>query len=168
VTDGDILLSAVPEDRRDEFRAYITDLVQNDDHMGIDWDFLGFIQDYVNIAKLLQRKADVHSFPLDLLGRAGVKHRTPLTVYDVGCSSALQHILFDPRILYVGIDTYGTAPRFFRDGCRYVCGQFSHVAASLDVDRENAVGVANMSLLYGSAEEELRMFDATFRQKVIL
>jgi hypothetical protein len=91
------LLPYVEEGRRQEFSSYVDQLIETDECFGIDHSFLGFMGDYVQYAALLLRKVDVHDAPWD-------RQRPLLTVYDVGCATALQHVVFDPRILYVGID----------------------------------------------------------------
>lgn len=169
MSDCELLLSYVAPEKRAAFAAYVDDLVENDDRFGIDHHELGFMSDYVNFAALLKRKADVADITGGVFG--GRRQRERVVVYDVGCCTALQHVLFDPRIDYVGIDVgQGDgdtwAPRFFRDGCTFIRGRFVDVIKTLAIPR-GAVGIANMSLLYGSADE-LPAFDAAFRQKFVL
>ncbi len=171
--DRTLLLQHVADARREEFAAYIDDLVRNDDCFGIDGDFLGFMADYVNIAALTERKGRVWKMPRPDEAW-GTRIRPPasktVTVYDVGCSTALQHILFDEGITYVGIDMghRRPEPKFFRSDCTFVRGRFAEVVESLNVNPAMAIGVANMSLLYGSNESDLELFDRTFRHKIIL
>jgi hypothetical protein len=166
-TDDDfgLLLPYVPEARRKDFRAYVDALIASADYE-FDYGFLGFITDYVNYASLLKRKADTQvTAPWDK------RPVPPLTVYDVGCGGALQHLVFDPRIHYVGIDVLNKPePKFFRDNCRFVHGWFSEVVESLNIDPKNSIGIANMSLLYFSMHDDgcLALFDRTFRQKFVL
>jgi hypothetical protein len=163
MTDTERLLRHVAPERREAFLAYVRELVDNDETWGIDGAFLGFMEDYEQIASLLVRKAQVKAVPL-----FGVSDGGRLVVYDVGCATALQHVVFDSAIEYVGIDFMQPEPRFFRDGCRYVSGRFSEVLGSLAIDRKYAVGVANMSLLYCAPRTELEAFDAAFDMKIVL
>jgi hypothetical protein len=161
------LLPYVSEDKRKDFDRYVNELIESAPY-AFDFDFLGFISDYADYASLLRRKADAHdhlSWPGDRSSAS-----PPLTVYDIGCGGALQHLLFDSRIHYVGIDTLGTPePKFFRGNCRFIKGKFSDVIKTLDIDRHDAVGIANMSLLYFSSEDPCtELFDRTFRTKFVL
>jgi len=159
----ELLLRRVPDDRREDFIEYVEKLVCEDDSVGIDMSFLGFIEDYENFAQLLVRKADIR----EMGARMGWEKQR-LTVYDVGCCLALQHVLFDPRINYVGIDIMKETPRFFRDGCTFIQGRFSDVVGQLAINPTTAIGISNMSLLYGSPAEESALFDRTFRKKFVL
>ncbi len=167
--DIELLLPYVPEPRRKEFVKHIHELCNRDEHRGdIDPSFLGFMRDYFHYSKLLNRKADVHDAAPFLTYKK--TPLPPITIYDVGCCTALQHLFFDPRLHYVGIDRgLKEEPRFFRDNCTFVKGRFLDVVESLKVDKRYAIGIANMSLLYcQSNQEELDLFDRTFRQKFIL
>lgn len=169
----DLLLPYVAEGRRAEFRAYVDEYLR-DNETGLDHGYLGFLDDYVNYASLLVRKASIqgagHGAMHHMLGtKRCADCPPPLTVYDVGCGSAFQHVLFDPRIRYVGIDHGGRRePRFFRDGCTYIRATFSDIVEALAVDPENSIGIANMSLYYMHPEGDLAVFDRTFRRKFIL
>ena len=146
------LLQYVAESRRKEFVSYVERLIAEDEGCGIDPSFLGFICDYEQYAKLLERKADVHNpYPASW----GYPIEPPLTVYDVGCASALQHVVFDERIHYVGIDIgHGCPdPKFFRPNCTFVRGRFADVVDKLDVHPQSAIGIANMSLYYTCTED---------------
>lgn len=164
-----LLRGHVSEDRRADFDRHIAWLIKNDEWYSIDASYLGFMDDYVNIASLVERKVVINDFQFPF-GDTPRPKNPPITVYDVGCATALQHVLFDPRSHYVGIDIGGKAPDpvFFRDHCRFIRGRFANVIGSLDIDRERAIGVANMSLLYHAGPEELALFDRTFRRKIIL
>jgi len=159
------LLTYVSKERRGDLFRYVDEVIEHDDYE-FDYQFLGFIVDYINYAAILKRKVDVHEMraPWDK------DPVPPITVYDVGCSNALQHLVFDPRIHYVGIDMIGEPePQFFRDNCRFVQGRFSDVAAGLKIDPRNSVGIANMSLLYFVSDDDaIGLFDRTFRQKFVL
>jgi len=136
------LLPYVAQERRKEFASHVCDLVDGDECFGIDHTFLGFMCDYVNYAHLLRRKAEMHNFD-PLAGKPGFpKLLPPITVFDVGCATALQHVVFDPRIHYVGIDCGIRKPRFFRDNCTYVEGKFSDIVSQLDIHPQTAIGIA--------------------------
>jgi hypothetical protein len=163
--DLELLLSRVDESQGDDFASYVRGLVDDDDRFGIDLDCLGFMDDYVHIAALAKRKAEVADLAADPLfgGR-----RERVTVFDVGCCTALQHVLFDDRVRYVGIDDNGDfRPRFFRSRCEFVHGYLRDVAASLSIG-SNDIGVANMSLLYTASADDRALFDRLFRRKIIL
>jgi hypothetical protein len=168
------LLPYVTEARRQEFIAHVKEVV--DANFGdIDPSFLGFMSDYMNYNDLLVRKADTtNPFPDSWSARK----EPPVTVFDIGCANALQHVVFDERIHYVGIDGWPTRdvePKFFRDNCRYVRGRFRDLVTEKDgvfsvggiVVHENAWGIANMSLYYGS-RDEIPLFDRVFPRKFIL
>jgi hypothetical protein len=161
------LIKYVTPERRADFSKYVDELIDSADYE-FDPTFLGFISDYIAFASILNRKADIH----DAGQFWDKKPRSipPLTVYDVGCGGALQHLVFDPRIHYVGIDMIGKPePRFFRDNCRFVKGRFSDVVKGLNIHCESAIGIANMSLLYFRTDDDaLALFDQTFRRKIVL
>ena len=158
----------VAEERRPEFCAYVQEML--DEGRGdIDHDFLGFIADYILYAELLERKLSTHKAMSE--GPFGRGPLPPLTVYDVGCASALQHVVFPPDIHYVGVDVFPQrpAPKFFRPNCRFVSGRWSEVADQLDIHPKYSIGIANMSLLYSMSEEsEMAVFDRKFRSKFVL
>lgn len=159
------LLMHVTEARRADMLAYVQELIDAADYQ-FDSDFLGFISDYIAYAHILNAKADLQ----EVRPPWSSQKKAPLTVYDVGCGGALQHLVFDERVHYVGIDMIGEPePKFFRDNCRFVKGRFSEVLPSLDIKRNSAVGIANMSLLYFRSDDDaLDLFDRTFKRKIIL
>lgn len=159
------LLKYVSDEHRKDFFAYVNAYIESADYE-FDASFVGFIDDYVNFAALLKRKADIHDSRPPWESRP----RPPLTVYDVGCAGALQHLVFDPRIHYVGIDMIAEPEhKFFRPNCRFVHGRFSEVVESLNIDRENSIGIANMSLLYFASDDDATgLFDRTFKRKFVL
>lgn len=178
-SDFDLLERYVPAERVGDYRAYVKELYANFGHVFVvDETSPGFIDDYMNYAALLKRKAKLHGLHekcareiCERLGHTPLPNlRPPLTVYDVGCGTALQHLLFDPAIHYVGIDMYAhVEPRFFRPNCRFVHGRFADVAEGLQIDTHNSVGIANMSLLYYRGDgDDLPVFDRTFRHKFVL
>ena len=153
------LLTFVPEDRHKEVIAYVRMLMCDSAYQAdIDETFLGFLCDYINYADLLHRKLQTH-------GYCGSK--PPITIVDVGCATALQHLIFDSRIHYIGIDgSEQPEPRFFRPNCAYIQGHFRGVVDKIDVHSE-CYGIANMSLYYGP-EDDLALFDRTFKRKFVL
>jgi hypothetical protein len=161
------LLKYVPPENRTDFSKYVNDLIASADYE-FDPTFLGFISDYIAFASILDRKVDIHESrpPWD----RDRSPRAPLTIYDVGCGGALQHLVFDSRIHYVGIDMIAEPePKFFRPNCRFVKGRFSDIVESLQIDRQSAIGIANMSLLYFETDDSaLALFDRTFRRKFVL
>ena len=158
------LLSFVPDDKKQEVSDYI-DAISKDERYMFDADhtFVGFMGDYINYADILVQMAKIQ-----MIGNPFLKKRgPPLIVYDVGCSTALQHIVFDPMIHYVGIDYGQPEPMFFRENCSYVEGKFSEVLEKLNINPYTSVGIANMSLLYGLDDSELKVFDKVFRRKFV-
>jgi len=159
------LLTYVAQDRRNDLIRYADELIKSADYE-FDPDFLGFISDYIAYAHILNVKAELQEFRPPWSSQK----KAPLTVYDVGCGGALQHLVFNERVHYVGIDMIGEPePKFFRDNCRFVKGRFSEVLPSLGIERDSAVGIANMSLLYFRTDDDaLDLFDRTFKRKIIL
>lgn len=159
------LIKHVAPDQKQAFSKYVNELIESADYE-FDPTFLGFISDYSAFAAILNHKVDIHEARSPW--HKGPK--PPLTVYDVGCGGALQHLVFDSRIHYVGIDMIGEPePQFFRPNCRFVKGRFSDVVASLKIDARNSIGIANMSLLYFMPDDDaLGLFDRTFRRKFVL
>ena len=164
------LLKYVSAERRQDLLDYVSVLFDEEGH-SYDHTFLGFISDYIHYAELLQRKVEMRDVdPFE--GRIGFRaKRPPITVYDVGCAAALQHLVFDSRIHYVGIDIRARTkpddgPMIFRDNCTFIKGKFGDVVDQLKVNPDD-VGIANMSLIY-TCGQDLPVFDRTFRRKFIL
>ena len=162
---GDLALLRryVPQKHSLDFEAYVKKLVLEDRSMSIDYEFLGFMSDYENIAKIVDRKT-IQPVP-------GITKGARYTIYDVGCCTALQHVMFPMALGYVGIDNnpFQEDPRFFLPNCSFVRGTFSEVVSALSIDKDRSIGIANMSLLYTpSAQKELAAFDAAFSRKVVL
>ena len=166
-SDIDPILAASPLKLRPEIKAYIFDLCRKDEWYGIDPESLGFMQDYVDIARMLAR----HSWratPAPWGNQTMITPGQAFTIYDVGCATALQHMLFAPDVKYIGIDSCGAPePRFFRPGCTFIRGKFSEVVQDLEI-APNAFGIANMSLFCGGSVVELEAFDKAFRRKWVL
>ena len=151
----------VPEERRKEFVSYVEAIIEAESY-AFDPNFLGFIRDYIAYNDLIAGRANL---PLGL-----GQERPPTTVYDVGCAHALQHLVFAPWIHYVGIDVSETGPgvKFFRDNCTFIKGAWRDVAPTLKIQRECAVGIANMSLIYFAGPDEIELFDRTFKRKFVV
>lgn len=162
------LIKYVSEERKPGFFDYVRELIESASYE-FDASFVGFISDYSAYAQILNRKVEIHDIRLPW-SDPHVK-RPPMTIYDVGCGGALQHLVFDPRIHYVGIDVLRhPEPKFFRDNCRFVSGRFSEIVDSLGIDRQSAIGIANMSLLYYETSDPaaLELFNRTFLRKFVL
>ena len=161
VNDFQLLVSRLPEDMRAEFRAWVDEASETSD---IDDSFLGFIADYVDLAAILER----HTIRLvpDAERCLCIPSRT-WTVYDVGCASGFQHVLFPFADRYVGIDAWGKQKAFLPN-CEFVRGRFAEVADSLRVDRDRSFGIANMSLAYTGRDDDLEAFDRVFKHKYII
>lgn len=158
-----LLRQYVPKHRSLDFEAYVKKLVSEDRSMGIDYEFLGFMQDYENISKIVARKT-INPIP-------GITKGASYTIYDVGCCTALQHVMFPMALGYVGIDNnpFQEDPQFFLPNCRFVRGTFSKVVSTLVIDKDRSIGIANMSLLYSpGSQRELAAFNAAFDRKIVL
>lgn len=163
------LLKYVAPEHKDVFVKYVAKAIEEESY-AFDSSFLGFISDYIHYAEILHRKADIHeiSFPFGGDPKSFRPEKPPITVYDVGCAHAFQHVVFDSRIHYVGIDmSQGPEPQFFRPNCRFIRGRFTDVVDQLKVHPDD-VGIANMSLLYYFGAEELPAFDRVFKRKFVL
>lgn len=159
-----MLLDVAPPERREEVRQYIRWLLDNDEWFGIDETMLGFMEDYEHIAAMLQ--SHIHEA---VPGLPFLTKDINYVVYDIGCSTALQHLFFGRLKGYVGVDL-GNAPepKFFLPNCRFVRGRFSEVVDTLGIGRD-AIGIANMSILYDrDCAAELKAFDRVFERKVVL
>jgi hypothetical protein len=160
------ILKYVSPERRDALLKYISALIDREGY-NYDHTFLGFIDDYIHYAELLQRKVDLRDVVDPFAGQKGFRpKKPPITVYDVGCAAAIQHLVFDPRIHYVGIDCFGPEPEFFRENCTFIKGKFGDIVHTLKVNPDD-FGIANMSLAY-TCTEDLPIFDRTFRRKFVL
>ncbi len=141
-----------------------------------------YAEDYVAIANMLKRRTFLYDKLIETLcTKLMVEILPPPTVYDVGCGLALQHILFDECIAYVGIESCPdiAEPKFFRNNCKFIRGKFSEVLPKLELGQSlyrstlgksayTAYGIANMSLAYLGTQEEMKLFDKAFSLKVVL
>ena len=159
------LLEYVASDRRNDLLRHVRDLCDRECY-NYDHTFLGFISDYIHYADLILRQVETHEHLQTFFPGKGKKVPFHITVFDVGCAAALQHLVFDPRIHYVGIDIQERAPAFFRPNCTYIRGTFGDIVDQLKVGPDD-FGIANMSLLYGS-REDLPAFDRVFTRKFVL
>jgi hypothetical protein len=157
----DLLLSKIPPERHQEYRDYL-DWIAEQDGFLLDYEFLGFMDDYQKLAEMLESHI-LSATPEFMLPRD-----PNFTVFDVGCSTALQHVLFGRMDAYIGIESYPLPEyRFFTDNATVIPGKFSDVIEGLEIPR-NAVGIAHMSLLYQSGnEKDIQIFNQTFKRKWI-
>jgi hypothetical protein len=162
-----LLLQALPKNRRDEFEAYIDQLVRNDEHYGIDHTFLGFIVDYYYLSRILQQH--IIQETADKLIFIPARN---FLVFDIGCAAAVQHVFFSKCSGYVGIDmSIGPQePKFFCDNCTFISGRFADLVKSGELKiPDDAFGIANMSLLYQYGnEEDIEWFNEVFKHKFII
>jgi hypothetical protein len=165
------LLRAAPSCKRENFKAYMGSVIKNDECFGIDATFLGFIEDYYLLAKMMKN----HCY-----GKKPYStHRIPrpyrnFIIYDIGCATAFQHVFFKKCTKYIAIDYNIPKPEFFTDNCQFVNGKFSDLIKSgeliipgdTDVD---VFAIANMSLLYQAGnEEDVELFNKLFKRKFII
>ena len=157
--DLEFLCGLVPEHQQARFRAWAAEQMAT---MDIDEGFMGFIDDYVNLAEILRR----HTV------RMPPGHRLPVqsitwTVYDIGCAAGFQQVLFPFADAYVGIDSHCKPPRLMPNST-FIHGRFAEVVESLHIDRPRSFGIANMSLAYTGHADDLEAFDRAFLHKYIL
>jgi len=154
------LLRYVPKDQHEAFKNYVGEAIAAA-RGDIDWDFLGFIDDYEHIGSLV--RARTHE-------KTSFTREHKYTIYDVGCANAWQHVFFPMAKRYVGIDPLlpTPEPRFFVGDCEFVLGTLPEVADLLEVDRDNSIGIANMSLAYTGRPGDFETFDRLFMRKIVL
>lgn len=162
-----LLLRALPKKRRVEFQAYVDQLVRNDECLGIDHTFLGFIDDYHHLSQILQSHIIQESKSRIVFIPARNFH-----VFDIGCAGAVQHVFFSKCSSYVGIDsdTRLLEPKFFCDNCTFIRGRFADLVNNGKLHIPNdAFGIANMSLLYQYGnKEDVQLFNTLFKHKFII
>jgi hypothetical protein len=140
------------------FAEYISELLDWDDiGANLDGTFLGFVEDYHDIARLYARHQTSSLF----------------TVVDVGCYAGFQHVFFKGFAGYIGIDPSAFLPRlkaFNSVNATYVQGRFAELCEQGWRPPENSVGIANMSLLYGGGEKsaDIDWFHRLFERKVMV
>lgn len=157
----ELLRGYVLERSRQDFTQYVRKLLREDQWYGIDHTFLGFMEDYALLSKMIRSHTIEPSKYCS--GRQ-------FTIYDVGCATALQHVFFGDCLSYVGIDVaWGPEPKFFLPNCSFHKGKLSEVINSLEIDPENSFGIANMSILYDSScETDLELFNRVFKRKYLM
>ena len=128
---------------RQEFIDYVDECIKKSKG-DIGWEFLGFMDDYMNLAKIISKDS---------------------IVVDVGCAYGFQHIIFEDFKEYIGIDISCT-PKAFTKNARFIKGKF------VDVIREERLkitdkmfGIDNMALLYGNNEQDIHLFNELFKKK---
>jgi len=126
------------------FKKYINTCIKNSKG-DIGWEFLGFMDDYMNLAKII---------PTDLI------------VVDVGCAYGFQHIIFKDFKGYIGIDVSCT-PKAFTKNARFIKGKFSNVISDKKLKiTDKMFGIDNMALLYLMHNElDIYLFNELFRKK---
>ena len=156
------LASKLPEEKRAEFRALVN-AAEDSPGCDIDDGFLGFIEDYVDLAAIIERHTI--RWP-EGTGPIFLAQHT-WTVYDVGCASGFQHVLFPFAVRYVGIDGWfpNGLPTPLLPNAEFIHGRFADIADSLKVEREWSFGIANMSLAYLGRQDDLEAFDRLFLHK---
>jgi len=161
-----LLASRLPEDKLAEFRE-IVNKAQRKDLSELDDSFLGFIEDYVDIAAILERHTI--RFPKSKSPRIFVEDRS-WKVYDIGCAEGFQHVLFSFADEYIGVDSHfwGDPPVAVIPNARFVHGRFAEIADSLRIDRRRSFGIANMSLAYLGREDDIAAFDRLFLHKFVI
>ena len=142
-----VSLASNPE----KFREHINYIIKNDCDLfqiGIDWSFLGFLEDYWALSKLI---------PAHYI------------VVDVGCSSGFQHVIFKDYKKYIGIDSHDTQQKAFSDNAEFIIGDFEDVYTRLaEYPKDKLFGIANMSILYRKDNGRvLSLFKETFNQMFI-
>ena len=147
----------VPKNKLSEFNDHIKSLLNKE--VDIDTEFLGFMDDYYDIARMINR----HTM--------NVKGHT-YTVFDIGACHALQHLFFQNAVKYYAIDLIYDRieyrPVFFTNNCEYITGRFSDVIEQLRtlVDKQS-IGISNMSLIYTGTPVERALFDQLFERKFV-
>jgi hypothetical protein len=177
------LMRATPKCQRENFKAYLEHLVQYDKCFGIDMTFLGFIEDYILLSKLLsnhsyssrkQKKRSKATENDGLIANIIPSPNRSFIVFDIGCAAAVQHVLFKKCAKYVAVDYGMPKPKFFTDNCTFVKGKFSQLIKSkqLVIPEDTNIdvfGIANMSLLYQRGnEEDISLFNQVFKRKFII
>ena len=157
-----LLADQLPKESRPELREYIKELLSIDQWYGIDPTFLGFMEDYAALAKIIgQHIYEAHP---------GIIDEKNFVIYDIGCATALQHVFFGKCTGYVGVSPPGPPiPKFFIPNCKFYSGYLSDVVDSMEIDYDNSFGIANMSILYNHNEaSELEIFNRVFKRKFVI
>jgi hypothetical protein len=149
----------------EQFKAYIDNVLENGEGYDIDYSFMGFLEDYQNIAEIYQKR--IRSG----VSLSGVNIPTVnFRIVDVGCGSAFQQVFFTKFSEYIGIDL--RIPSYLKpqnNNARFVEGRFSSLVESGQfVIEDDMIGIANMSLLYtNNNEKEIEVFNK-FKRKIIV
>lgn len=124
-------------------------------HLGIEYPWLGFMEDYQAIAKAICKEN---------------------IIIDVGCAAGFQQVFFKDFGQYIGINEHSCGEKVLQKNAHFVIGEFKDV---IDDVLENIVdhtpmespwrgkrdifGIANMSILYAPhTKENLIKFKNTF------
>lgn len=161
-----LLASKLPPDKRVEFRKLV-DAAEDSAGCDIDDSFLGFIEDYVDLAAIVERHTII--LPSGAEKCLGLKSHA-WTVYDVGCATGFQHVLFPFAVRYVGIDGWfpNGPPTPLLPNAEFIHGRFADIADSLKIERDWSFGIANMSLAYLGRDDDLEAFDRLFLHKFMI
>lgn len=171
----ELLNLALDPEKRKDFSDHISWLIENDQWFGIDGYFMGFIEDYWDLSRILRRHT-IHSKESNNIRIRGRN----FIVYDIGCATALQHVFFGWAHEYIAIDSGRfPEPKFFNNNCRFIKGRFKDLIESgeltIDPDKENlaSFGIANMSLLYQFPRipgqiHDLNLFNDLFDRKHVI
>jgi hypothetical protein len=165
VNDFEFLASKLPTEKRAEFRALVA--VAEFSGCDIDDGFLGFIEDYANLADILERHTIC--WP-EGKGPPGAFPQRTWTVIDIGCANGFQHILFSFADRYIGIDSHFPAglPKALTPNATFIQGRFADVAPTLKFDLRRTFAIANMSLAYLGQADDLEAFNSRFLHKFMI
>lgn len=132
---------------KNAFKKYVDDCIKRAKG-DIGWEFLGFMDDYMNLAKIISKD---------------------LVVVDVGCAYGFQHIVFKNHKGYIGIDgcEFTRMPKTFTKNARFIKGKFRDVIWDKKLKiTDNMFGIDNMSLLYSPDNElDVALFNILFKRK---
>lgn len=142
-----------------ELGGHIEKLIIGGD-FDIDWDFLGFLEDYQSVSEIMSRRIVVQE-------SNWIKPRNFIIV-DVGCAAGIQQIFFNNFTQYIGIDRYlGKHSLNFNENSIFIQGEFSGLVESGEFEiTDDMVGIASMSLLYSNNQKAIKIFDK-FKRKFI-
>lgn len=142
-----------------DLSGHIEKLISGGD-FDIDWDFLGFLEDYKSVSEIMSRRIVIQESDW-------IKPRNFIIV-DVGCAAGIQQIFFNDFTQYIGIDQrLGKNKLNFNDNSVFIQGEFSQLVESGEFEiTDNMVGIASMSLLYSNNQQAIKTFD-NFKRKFI-
>jgi hypothetical protein len=133
-------------DSPEEFKKYIDSMVLGNYKYPVEWEFLGFIEDYYHLSRII---------PLDTV------------VVDVGCANGFQHTFFRNHVRYIGIEEdQNNATMGFTKNSEFWKMKFlnsERAIEQLKIEYKKVFGIDNMSLHYsiGNAED-IALFDRIF------